>query len=282
MKSKKNILSFFIVILFSQQLYAQDSTLLQQNEKTSFTIGTSFASKLHYFGRTDSLKSTALIPNISLQFGEGFFINASAILINNNIQSLEYAATVAGGGFRFGKPKGIAGSIYADKFFYANNTLVQSSQKGQAGFTLSHLNKIVNVNIAGSTVFSDKSDYFASAGIDHPIRIESGKSVWVIVPSFTANAGTQNFTKIYYKTRNVFGLPAGEERVTESSKRFQLLSYELSLPVVFVYNRLSISFIPGYVLPQNIIKVDGRPDLSENASNLFYANLGVAFKFGGK
>ena len=40
---------------------------------------------------------------------------------------------------------------------------------------------------------------------------------------------------------------------------------EASVPVVFVRNKMTITFTPGYVLPQSVIKVAGRPDLSENA-----------------
>lgn len=265
---------------------AQDSIPLapqpveEQKEKTSLTLSSNFISTLHFYGRTDSLKSTALAPNILLQFGSGIYLSSSFIFVNNNQQMLDYSATVAGAGYNFGKTKGIAGSIYADKFFYANNTLVQSSQKGQAGIKLSHLNKVVNVNLAASTVFADKSDYFASLGADHIFLFKHKQSVFVIMPTVTANAGTQNFTHSYYKKRYVLGIPAGEEQVTESSKKFQLLSYDLSLPVAFAYKKLIVSVTPGYVIPQSVIKVAGRPDLSENASNLFYANLGIAFKFG--
>jgi hypothetical protein len=288
MKSAKNILFLFFVLIISQKIVAQDSIppvqqpVVEQKEKTSLTLSNNFASKLHFYGRTDSLKSTALVPNILLKFGNGFFISSSFIFINNNQRPLDYAATVAGAGFNFGKTKGFAGSIYADKFFYANNTLVQASQKGQAGIKLSHLNKILDVNLGASTVFSDKSDYFTSLGLDHIFLFRHKKSVFVIMPTITASAGTQNFTHSYYKTRYINGIPAGEELVIESGKRFQLLSYEASLPVAFAYRKLIVSFTPGYVIPQSVIKVAGRPDLSENASNLFYANVGIAFKFGKK
>ena len=288
MKSAKKILVLFLVCTISQNVFAQDSIppvqqpVAEKKEKTSLTLSSNFASKLHYYGRTDSLKSTALVPGLLLQFGNGIFISSSFIFINNSRQSFEYSATVAGAGFSFGETKGIAGSIYADKFFYANNTLVQSSQQGQAGFKLSHLNKILDVNLGGSTVFSDKSDYFASLGVDHIFLFKHKKSVFVIMPTVAANAGTQNFTNSYYNTRSVFGIPTGGEQVTETSKRFQLLSYEASIPVAYAYKKLIVTFTPGYVIPQSVIKIAGRPDLSENASSLFYANLGVAFKFGGK
>jgi hypothetical protein len=226
MKSAKQALILFSVIAFCRQAYAQqptpqpiDSTIpapkpVTIKQKTSLTLSTNYLSQLHFYGRTDSLKSTALVPNILLQFGNGIFLSSSFIFINNSEKTINYAATVAGAGFNFGKPqKGVSGSIYADKFFYAYKELVQSSQKGQAGLRLSQRNKILDVNLAASTVFSDKSDYFASGGVDHIFIYKRKKSVFVIIPTFSANAGTQNFTNSYYKTRYVNGIPVGQEQV---------------------------------------------------------------------
>lgn len=270
--------------LHAQQLPQADSLPpapqpVKQKKKTSLTVSSSFISALHFYGRTDSLKSTALVPNVLVQFGNGIYLSSSFIFINNKQQAVKYAATVAGAGYNFGKPKGISGTLYADKFFYAYQALVQSSQQGQAGFRLAHRNKILDINLAASTIFSDRSDYFASAGVDHIFIYRRNKSVFVFIPTFTANAGTQNFTNSYYKTRYVNGIPVGQEQVTETSKKFQLLSFDASLPIAYAYKKLILSFTPGYVIPQNIIKVNGRPDLSENASDLFYANVGIAFRF---
>ncbi len=280
MKALLKTLFFLVLIPISERTIAQ----LNPEEKTKFTVGSTFSSKLHYYGRTDSLKSTAFIPDLSVQFANGIYISSSFIFINNSQRSFNYTATIAEAGYKFGQDKqqGLAGSIYANKFFYANNQLVQSSQQGQSGFALSWLNKIADINAGSSVVFSTSTDFFASLGFDHPFRKEEGKNIFVIVPTITANAGTQNFTHTYFIKRNVLILPAADEQLTRTSKNFQLLSYEASMPVVFVRDKLTVTFTPGYVLPLNVIKVAGRPDLSETASNLFYANLGVSFSLGKK
>lgn len=277
---------FTLLIPFTQAVNAQDSLqtapAATAKKKTTFTIGTSYLPKLHFYGRTDSLRSTALAPNVLLQFGNGMYISSTVIFINNKQIPMQYAATVAGGGYRFGKTKGFAGSVYGDLFFYANKDLVQSSQKGQAGYTLSYLNPVLNINNNSSVIFSDNSDFFTSLGADHPFKIVKGKSVLVIIPTLSTNFGTQNFTNSYYKTRYLNGIPVGSEQVNETSKKFNLLSVELSVPVVFVHKNLALSVTPGYVMPQSVIQVQGRPDLSENAKNLFYGNLGIFYTFGKK
>ncbi len=289
MKSANFYLPFFLFILIanicsSQVLTPQDSLLAAPVAKqvakktTSLTICAVYLPKLHFYGRTDSLKSTAVAPNLLLQFGNGIYLASTVIFTNNKIKPFSYAATIAGAGYRFGKEKGFAGTISGDLFFYENKGLVQSAQKGQVGFTLSYLNSIININSTANTIFADgNNDYFATLGLSHRFRIIKGNSIFVIIPTFNANAGTQNFTNSYYKSRSAFGFPLPPQYVTESNKKFKVLSFEASVPIVYVYKKLALGFTPGYVIPQNIIKVAGRPDLSENASNLFYANVGAFF-----
>ena len=283
--------SFFLSILYaniswSQVITPPDSLLaapdvtIVPKKKTSLTIGAVYLPKLHFYGRTDSLKSTAVAPNLLLQFGNGIYLTSTLIFTDNKFDPFSYGATIVGAGYRFGKEKGFAGTISGDLFFYNNKGLVQSAQKGQAGFTLSYLNPILNINSNTNTIFSDDdNDYFASLGLNHRFRIIKGNSIFVIIPAFNANAGTQNFTNSYYKTRSALGLPLPPQYITESNKKFKLLSFEASIPIVYVYKKLALSFTPGFVIPQNVLKVAGRPDLSENASNLFYANAGVFFTF---
>ena len=267
----------FLSIFLESSVQAQsDSSLTEPTNQ--YIFGTSYASKLHFFGRTDSLRSSAFVPSVTAKFSNGLYVSGSFIFINNTDASLKYTAAITEAGYRFGKNEGLAGYIYADKFFYsANSSLVQSVQTGQAGFALSHLNNILDINTGGSAVFSDKTDFFVNAGIDHLFRLETDKSIFLIVPTATINAGTQNFTSTYLKKRNVLFFPLADESVTTNEQKFQVLSYEISMPITYVQNKFAITFTPGYVIPQNVIKVANRPDLANNASNLFYANVGISY-----
>ncbi|MFM6924431.1 MAG: hypothetical protein ACKOU7_02945 [Ferruginibacter sp.] len=286
----KFYLPFICAFLFaspvkSQVLTPQDSSQAAPvdkvlKKKTTFTIGTVYLPTLHFYGRTDSLKSTALAPNVLLQFGNGIYISSTLIFTDNKMQPFSYGATIAGAGFRFGKEKGFAGTISGDLFFYDNKGLVQSSQKGQVGFTISYLNKYININSSANSIFADDgNDYFTTLGLSHKFKKIKGNNILVIIPAFTVNTGTQNFTNSYYKTRSLFGLPVPPQQVTESNKKFKVLSFEASIPLVYVYKKLALSVTPGFVIPQNVLTVPNRPDLSENAKNLFYGNLGIFYTF---
>ena len=100
-------------------MHAQSETETPKKTVATIISGLSYSPKLHYYGRTDDLKSSALMPTVLVQFDSlGLYLTGSTVFTTNTVQPLEYAATVTEVGYKFGKRQGIAGSIYADKFFY--------------------------------------------------------------------------------------------------------------------------------------------------------------------
>ncbi|MEK7198757.1 MAG: hypothetical protein AAB212_02400, partial [Bacteroidota bacterium] len=98
-----------------------------------------------------------------------------------------------------------------------------------------------------------------------------------INPSVYAYAGTQKFTNTYFEKRGILGFPVTRQ-TTEQVTQFNVLSYELSLPVVFVSGKFNASITPSYVIPQNLVTVSGRPDLSERGKEMFYVTFGLGVK----
>jgi hypothetical protein len=47
------------------------------------------------------------------------------------------------------------------------------------------------------------------------------------------------------------------------------------VPIIFATGKLQILFTPAYVVPKNLLIVEGRPDLSERGENMFYATIGA-------
>lgn len=249
--------------------------------KTEFFISASYNSGLNYYGRTDSLKSTGYYPSLGVNFKNGIYLHSSFVFINNSAYN-GYAATIAEGGYQFkNKKETWGGNIFVNKFFYKDNTdLVQAALKGTAGINLSYLNKIVNLNTGGDVKLSDKTDFGASAGIDHIIRVENvGKGVIVMDPSAYVYMGTQNFTNTYYQEKNVLLLPAGQEKVTVTETTFSVLSYELSCPIIYGLGKMNLILSPAYVMPKNLITVPDNPGLSERGANMFYLTTTLKFTF---
>jgi hypothetical protein len=270
----------FFLAAFACSLLAQaqdDSTAA----KTQFKLSVNYNSNLNYYGRTDSLKSTGFFPMAEIWFSPEFYINAAPVFVNNQLQSFEYAGTVATAGFQNLTEKWLTNLYVLKPFYKESSQLVQSALKAQAGLNISSLNKIANITVGADVKFSDKTDFGATAGLDHILRIENNDgSAFVINPSIYAYAGTQNFTNTYYKKKaGLPFLPGTSEQVTETVQQFNILAYEASMPLIFVKNSWMALATPSYILPQNLVTVPGRPDLSERGENMFYITLALKKTF---
>lgn len=266
------------ILLYSQTAFSQtDST----ENKIKFKLGINYNTALNYYGRTDSLKSTGVFPLAELWFSKDFYVNAAPIFVNNSAQHFDYAGTVASIGYLHITDKWISNIYLLKPFYKESSQLVQSALQAQGSASISRLTKPINVTIGGDVKLSDKIDFGASAGLDHLIRKEmKNSSVLVIDPSFYTYAGTQNFTNTYYKKKTDFLLfPGNTEQVTENVQKFNVLAYEFSIPVVYARGNWMVLLTPYYVLPQNLVTVLNRPDLSERGQNMFYATAGLKYSF---
>lgn len=273
---------FTAIFLFSLTLLAPaqtDST--KKKDKPQFKLGIYYNSNLNYYGRTDSLRSSGFFPVAEFWVNKIFYVTAAPIFVMNSATRFDYAGSVATAGARWGKEKKYSSNLYLVKPIYKDNSqLVQSALKGQAVATHTLLNKIMNVTIGGDIKLSDKLDYGVTAGLDHLFRFElAGPAVLVIDPTATINAGTQQFTKTSYKESGFLFFPGVQQQVTEEVSNFNILSYEFSIPIVFGKGKFQLIANPAYVLPQNLVTVAGRPDLTERGKDLFYVTAGAKITF---
>ncbi|MEO6071469.1 MAG: hypothetical protein ABIN57_01395 [Chitinophagaceae bacterium] len=275
---KKIIAGGLLLLLFISARAQTDSA---EKRGPQFKISANYNSNLNYYGRTDSLKSSGVFPMAELWFSPEFYINAAPIFINNAAQSFAYAGTVTTIGYQHITDHWLTSISLVKPFYQQNSQLVQSALKAQASTSFSYLNKFLNLSVGGDVKFSDKVDYGASAGVDHIIRLPIGaNSVVVLDPSFYTYAGTQQFSKTYTKKKKGNLLfPGTEQQVSERVQQFNILAYEVSLPVIVAKGKIQVVATPSYVIPQNLLVVPGRPDLTEKGENTFYTTLGLKFTF---
>jgi hypothetical protein len=266
-------------LAFSLAASAQDTD--STKTKPQFKLSINFNSNLNYYGRTDSLKSTGFFPMAEFWISPKFYINALPVFVNNKVQSFEYAGTVTTAGYQSISDKWLTNLYVLKPFYKASSQLVQSALKAQTGINISRLNKIVNITVGGDVKFSDQTDFGATAGLDHIIRMKNNDgSVWVIDPSVYLYAGTQNFTNTYNrKKKGTLLFPGGTEQVTEKVQSFDVLAYEASMPIIYVKNKWMFAATPSYIIPQNLITVANRPDLSERGEKMFYITLALKRTF---
>ena len=267
------LLSFFVYY----SGFAQSDSTEKQN--VALKIGVNYNSGLNYFGRTDSLRSTGFFPMAELWLSKNFYLNAAPVFVNNTLQSMEYSGTVTSIGYLHSTDKWITNLYFLKPFYKQNSQLVQSALKAQAGMSFTSLNKILNFTFGGDAKLSDKMDFGATVGVDHIIKKQMTHGlVLVIDPSFYTYAGTQNFTNTYYKKKPGFLLlPGSSEQVSESTTNFNVLAYEFSAPIVFAKGNWMALLTPSYIIPQNLVTIVGRPDLSERGQQMFYATIGLKY-----
>lgn len=276
----KHFFYLLVVILISISVTAQSDSAVKQ--KVKFKLGVYYNSNLNYYGRTDELESSGVFPLGELWFGENFYINAAPVFINNRDVSFQYAGTIAAAGYQFTSGKHFSGHLYITKPIYrADSRLVQSALKAQFSSSFTWINKIVNVTAGGDVKWSQQADFGATASLDHIFRFKGGsKIIFVLDPTITANAGTQRFAHTYYEKSGGFLIfPGAEQEVTTTGSAFNMLSYELSVPVIVARGKMQWLINPAYVIPQHLITIENRPDLSETGKKIFYVTAGMKINF---
>ena len=269
---------FLIAIIACLHSHAQIPDSAEKNG-IEFKLSLNYNTGLNYYGRTDSLKSTGIFPMAEVWFSPKFYVNAAPVFLNNRMQTMQYAGSVASIGYLNVTDKWVSNLYLLMPFYTETSELVQAALKEQSGASFTSLSKMINVSFSGDLKYSDQVDFGAMVGIDHIFRFEKkNNSIIVIDPSFTVNAGTQNFSKTYKKITRGILLPA-EEKVTENYKTFNVLSVEASIPLIYSKNNFQVIAVPAYVLPQNLVKVEGRPDSSETGQKMFYTTLAFKYSF---
>jgi hypothetical protein len=282
---KRKIRSIFYsaaAILFTTTVHAQTDSTAKEKTKPQLKLSVNYNSNLNYYGRTDSLKSNGVFPMAEFWINPEFYINAAPIFVNNDVQKMDYAGTVTTIGYQHMTEKWLTNLYLLKPFYKQGSQLVQSALKAQSGLSLTKLNKTLNFTMGGDVKFSDKVDFGATAGIDHIIRKEyKDSSILVFDPAFTAYAGTQQFSRTYTQKKNstlpLPGTPQQQQTVTEQVKQFNILAYEFSVPVIYVKKKWQFLATPSFIIPQNLLTVPNRPDLSEHGSNTFYVTAGIKY-----
>ena len=268
---KKIIIAILACCFCSGLLIAQptDSSALKAEVK----LGMFYNSYLHYYGRSDSIESSGVFPMLEFWLNDRFYLTAAPVFVFSKGQESQYAGSVAMAGYRFGKEHQSSWHLFAVKPIYKEDAkLVQSALRFQAGGTGTWLNRIANLTLGADVKFSEQADYGATAGVDHIFRWQPGdRSVLVVNPGFQVNAGTQRFSKTYQKQSGFLFFPDPMQEITENVTRFDILSYEMSVPVVFATGKVQLILTPSYVIPQNLVGEQGR--------ERFYGMAGLKYSF---
>lgn len=275
---RKAYTSLIIIGLLSAIItHAQPDSL---KNRIQVKMGIYHNSYLNYYGRTGGQQSSGTFPMLELWVSKHFYVNAAPVFVHNSSQKFGYAGTVATAGLLYNDhEKWRANLLFTKPFYKDNSSLVQSALKAQGSALVTLKNQFLNITGGGDVKISGRIDYGVTTGVDHIFRLQLNRSILVINPSAYLYAGTQQFTNTYYQKNNFLIFPGVEEAVSENVQQFNILSYELSAPIILAKGKYQFLFIPSYVMPQNLIEIPDHPELSEQGKNLFYATAGVKLSF---
>lgn len=288
MYTKYKSLSLLVIGLLL--FFNASSQNVEDTAKNEFYASINYQSALHYFGRVDSLNSSGLFPVIGIKSKIGIYLNSTFIFIQNPATPLSYTGTILEAGYHFPHHTNFSGNVYYNHFLYQDKSVLeQAALKGQAGINTTYNNKVVNVNAGADVKFSNsETDFGVTVGLDR-LFLFTGiieNAVLAFNPSAYLYSGTHNYFK-NVKKNNGQGLGSllgngngigNNNSSIEQAKQFTILAYEFSAPFVLVKGKFNAYVSPAYVIPQNLVSVSGRPDLSEKGENLFYISAGVGVR----
>ena len=263
-------------------------------KKAFFKIGVDYTTNNVFMGRTDTVKTPIISPNIKYSFKSGVYISADLDILPKQKKSKLDGGNVALG-YDFDLSDDLSGGISYTKLFYAaNSTQVSSSVSSTLNGNLDYdIADIVTASVsfdynANKTGIND--DAVLNLGLSHDFIAEGifGNNDFLLIsPSVITNMGTQNFYDGYLvkkKFKNA-KLNAAQTKLfnsyTADLSQFKTLDYEFSLPIEYKSGPFIFHVTPTYAQAENQFQSAAIQKLLglSSQSSVFYVEVGVALKF---
>lgn len=284
--------AFLLLLAFpalSQEKRKPDSLEQASGYRKSYGSATiQYSSDWVYAGRKDSLAAPYITPSIGYYDKSGFFIRGFLSYLTAPGQNRVdvYGATA---GYLWIHQNFYVGGSGTAWLFNDSSYAVQSAASGNVNLYAGYDFNVVDLTLDATALFSNTTDFLAGAELSR-LFYAAGDRLR-INPTVYAAWGTQYYYGEYYTTRSSgmkgrrgqgSGGGGGTQTtvaVSETNK-FQLLAFELSMPVSYTIGSLRISFTPCYAIPQSpaTITID-QTTYPEVLKNTFYWRAGISYKF---
>jgi len=301
-KGFTRITLLFFLLASSFALHAQhnnDSSIQVSYGKAQL----SYLSNNVYNGRADSLASPYITPSLGYYNKSGFYIGGSlSYQPGSTGRRIDLVSIDIGYGFDI--TDNLSDSIYATKTFYnKQSTAIKSDIKELIGNDISYDFDIVQLSVGAELLIGTKTDVAFNAELSHIFKVGSKNGSWSFVPAASLNVSSLHFYEGYTTRKANKKLMQSNPNIssinsltTVSNPGIKLMDYELELPVTYESKKWG-AFITGtYAIPQNPIftttvttkkvagvtstqTVDSTPFSERKLKNIFYAELGIYFKF---
>lgn len=284
------LLASLIVLLFFIPLKsdAQDKSTSNSSanypaaDKSFGLVSTTYNSDIVFLGR----KSPSKAPYISAQAGyyhkSGLYINGSvSYLAASGEKRIDLFTSSAGYDYYQNKfSSGISGTRY---FFNNKSYTAKSALTGSLNAYAGYDFDILEVYLDGTAYFSNNTDFVLGLTIGHTFFAAGGNLK--IIPSVYLNAGTQNYygdddnnSRMGRNMLNAAGLQSQGTGMMGYGN-FNMLDYEIGVPVSYTLNKFRFFFFPVYAIPVNAASITNNQDTyREDLDNSFLWSFGMSYQ----
>ena len=297
---KPLLTAFFILIACS--VFAQTGTMPNTDTKTkpddksnngtsSFKFGINYSSNDVFMGRTDSVTTPTVIPQVKYTFGNGIYLSGSLDYIPGRKKKKVDGGDIAAG-YDFDITDDLSAGVSFTKVFYSSaSTQIASAIRSTINANLTYdIGDIISPSLSVDYNLNKQgisSDAFVNLGIAHDfiaVGIFGDADIFLISPTITVNTGTENFYDAYLtkKTLRTAKRTAAQNalitKYESQLSEFSLLDYEISAPLEYKVKHFIFTFVPTYAIVKNEIPKQIASNLSSKPS-VFYFETGVSLKF---
>jgi hypothetical protein len=257
---------------------------------SSFKFGISYISNNVYMGRTDTVTTPVIVPMAKYTFGNGVYFSGSLYFIPTKPKQKLDGGDIAGG-YDFDISDAISAGASFTKLFYSSTSTqiasaISSTLNANVNYDNDYLSPALNVdyNLNRQGI---NNDFLVSPAVAHDF-ITAGvfgtSDILLISPTVTLNAGTQNFYDSYLTKKKLKSkkLTAKQTEILNQYEsklgQFQILDYELSVPLEYKNGHFLFQLSPTYAVVENQLPKLIAEQLSDQ-SGVFYVEASVSLKF---
>jgi hypothetical protein len=257
---------------------------------SSFKFGISYLSNNVYMGRTDTTTTPVIIPEAKYTFKNGIYFSGSLYYIPTKPTQKLDGGNVAGGyDWDISDAFSVGGS-FTKLFYSANSAQITSSISSTINVNVNYDNDYIspalNVNYDLNSG-GISNDFLLSPAVAHDfifVGIFGDADIFLISPTVTLNAGTENFYDGYINKRTLKSKVLTKvqtallTRFEANVGKFEILDYEISAPLEYKIGHLIIQVAPTYAIVQNQLPKALAAQFSDQSA-VFYVEAGVSLKF---
>ncbi len=289
------ILSFLLFYGLPIILIAQNNREIAKeisnDIESYFLMDISYINDAVFMGRRDSIAAPYIYPSIGYYNASGLFVDISAsYLVGSEDNRVDLFMPSLGYDFSNLQLSGrISGTAY---FFNKESYNVKSAVLADVSGFLSYNLKILEATLMTNIFFNDggTSDFFVGLMVNRIFYTNDRN--FLVNPTISLYAGSQNFYEVYYKTsrlgnRRGSGQGLGATNLNSATTveiseatKFNILNLELSLPLQYYHKQFIFSLNPILAIPQSSATITTEDSvISEDLESTFYFTASISYWF---